>query len=83
MASALASDIGRSLKEILPNLEDDKVDQITRKLIEDGLEKFEDVCLAEEADLKTFLKPFQCRKVLAAWATTGMNNRLAFFSVSL
>lgn len=63
--------IKETIKDVLPSLADGIVTTIAQGLLDSGVEDRADLQYVEEADLRQFLKPIQCRKLLAAWKPKG------------
>ncbi|XP_052424721.1 uncharacterized protein LOC127967977 isoform X2 [Carassius gibelio] len=57
---------------ILPSLSDETLAHLLEVLEELGVENKEDLVLVEEKDIEKYLRPIQCRKLLAAFKNEGL-----------
>lgn len=60
---------------ILPSLSDETLAHLLEVLEELGVENKEDLMLVEEKDIEKYLRPIQCRKLLAAFKNEGKSTR--------
>lgn len=59
--------IREGILSILPSIPGESLGRMVEKLIEQGVETEEDLQYVREQDIKEFVKPIQCRKLLFAW----------------
>ena len=65
--SELTSLIKEAIVSVLPNLPEETLCQMVEKLIGQGLESTDDLAFVREEDILEFVRPIQCRKLLAVW----------------
>lgn len=57
----------KTIKTVLPSLEDNVLEGVITTLIECGVESADDLQYVREADLNQVLRPIQARRLLDTW----------------
>lgn len=63
----IMDEISAFIKEVLPNIPENVLAKLIKKLSDDGFEELADGAVLREEDLLGILKPVQIRKLVAAW----------------
>lgn len=63
--------IRKAIVSALPSIPVESLGRMMERLIQQGVEKEEDLQFVREQDIEEFIKPIQCRKLLAAWKSKG------------
>lgn len=66
------NEVQQVIEKVLPSIDESVIRQLATHLIDvSGLTGVDELEMVEEEDLKQFLKPIQCRKLLRAFRPKG------------